>query len=245
MPLRRFYVPRHLIRNDTAVLPPDEAHHLRHVLRLSSGDEVEIFDGEGKGYVGHVQLRGAEVVVCRLQPLQLPTSQNTISLAVALIKPGRFEWILQKATELGVSEIIPLKTQRSEIRIGENKVGFRWQRWNRIIKEAAKQCRRFDAPRLQTPWEFSELLSRAEPCSCTKLLFDESAVNLWQPDKRLVNEKVIICIGPEGGWESEEVARARLAGFQVFSLGNLILRSETAAIAALAIVRYQLDLLRR
>jgi len=245
MPPRRFYVPKDSIRAGIAILPSDQAHHLRDVLRLGPGDAVEIFDGEGNGFVGEVELRGSEVFICRLQNLPAAELPGQLVLAAALIKSAKFEWILQKATELGVSEIIPLKTRLSGIQLSDSRINLRLERWDRIVKEAAKQCRRFAAPKLHRPLDFSELLGREELSAYTKLLFYEKAMDPWRPDKSLLSKKTILCIGPEGGWDREEIDKAYRAGFKAFSLGPLILRAETAAIAAMAIIQHQIFLIRK
>ncbi len=105
---RRFFVSAESIRDGAACLPDDQAHHLRNVLRLRNGDVVEIFDGKGGGYSGEIELLKTGVFVRRLRPIAAQESRVRVILAAALIKPSKFDWILQKATELGVQEIIPL-----------------------------------------------------------------------------------------------------------------------------------------
>lgn len=243
MPRRRFYIPRESIQEGMAVLPSDQAHHLRDVLRLKTGDAVEIFDGEGRGYVGNVELHGSEVLIRRLRGLPSAGSQGHLILAAALIKSAKFEWMLQKATELGVAEILPLRTRLSEIKIRDSAIRLRLERWDRILKEAAKQCGRFAAPRLRPPLDFPEFLCREDLSSCTKFLFYEKAPDPWQPDKSLLSGKTVLCIGPEGGWDSREIEQANEAGYEAFSLGPWVLRAETAAIAAVAILQHQINLI--
>ena len=151
MTRRRFYVPRESIQNGIACLPPDQSHHLRDVLRIGAGEIVEVFDGEGNGYVGEVSLKESDVSIEHLR--QLPSHESPVSLilAVSLIKSAKFEWILQKATELGVHEIIPVKAHRSDIQIPQDKINKRCERWDRIVREASKQCGRFSAPRVRPP----------------------------------------------------------------------------------------------
>ncbi len=245
MSRRRFYVPRDSIRDGIAVLSADQAHHLRNVLRLGTGDVVEIFDGEGSGYTGEVQLRGSKVVVRALQRLDPLKMSQLLILAAALIKPVRFEWMLQKATELGVSEIIPVKTLRTGVQIRQERVNARLQRWDRIIKEAAKQSGRFDAPRLKEPVEFSDFLSRREFSQHSKILFHKEASQVFQPEKELLSENTVVCVGPEGGWEPDEIEKAERAGFRIYSLGPLTLRAETAAIVAVALIQHQFNLPRK
>lgn len=242
MPRRRFYIPRESIKNGLAVLPSDQAHHLRNVLRLKTGDAVEIFDGEGRGYLGDVELHGSEVRIGRLRSLPSMGSRSRLILAAALIKSARFEWVLQKATELGVAEIVPLSTSRSDVRLTGRNVDSRLNRWDRILTEAAKQCRRMDAPRLHNPMDFSGFLRLEELSGCAKYLFYEKSPHLWQPGESCLSEKTVLCVGPEGGWDSLEMERAVAAGYEVFSLGPWILRAETAAIAAVAILQHQIHL---
>jgi 16S rRNA (uracil1498-N3)-methyltransferase len=242
MPRKRFYVPRESIRGDSATLPSGQAHHLRNVLRIKSGEAVEIFDGKGNAYLGEVELLGPMVLIRGLQ--NLPSRQPLIRLilAAALIKSAKFEWMLQKATELGVDEFIPLCTRRSDVRIPESKVTVRMERWNRIVQEAARQCRRHDAPIIRKPLSFSDLLVAEELYSSGKILFSEKASDAFQFAPAVPSSAVVLCIGPEGGWEDSEIECARDAGYRIFSLGRWILRAETAAIAAVSIVQYEINL---
>jgi 16S rRNA (uracil1498-N3)-methyltransferase len=239
---RRFYVPRDSIRDGSAVLPPSQAHHLRHVLRMGSGDIVEVFDGEGNGYIGTVEIHGADICI-RIQS-SLPDQKSAISitLAAALIKSAKFEWMLQKTTELGIDKIIPLKTRFGEIQIADNKIENRLERWNRIVQEASKQCRRCTAPQVRKPLIFQEFLEIEEMAAYSKFLFYENAESYWRPDQVLLSDRIVLCLGPEGGWDEDEVVLAKKAGYQIYSLGSRTLRAETASIAALAIIQHQIRL---
>jgi len=244
MSRRRFFVPADAVQNGIASLPPDQAHHLRDVLRLGSGEIVEIFDGAGHGYVGEVEIRDSRVSVRNLQIVSVEAPKARLILAAALIRSAKFEWILQKATELGADEIIPLKTRFSEIDIPPGKITPRLERWDRIVREATKQCRRLTAPRVHVPRAFPDFLASEEFSSFPKYLFYEKASEPWRLDSDGLPHGVVLCIGPEGGWDNGEIERARDAGYRVSSLGPWTLRAETAAIAALSIVQHQLNLLR-
>ncbi len=243
MSRRRFYVARNSIHNGMAVLPPGQAHHLRNVLRMSSGEIVEIFDDEGSGYIGEVQLQASDVFIRLLSSIPLKKEPVELILAAALIKSAKFEWILQKATELGIAEIIPLKTRLSEIQIPDNKLDSRLERWNSIVREASKQCGRFQPPRISRPLAFQELLAIEEMAECRKYLFYEKSENYWRPDPISLSARILLCLGPEGGWDSAEVELADKAGCRICSLGPWTLRAETAAIAAIAILQHQIHLL--
>jgi 16S rRNA (uracil1498-N3)-methyltransferase len=211
---------------------------------MRSGDVIEIFDGAGSGYEGRVEMRGSEVSVCGLTPLASAQSPFRITLAAALIKSSRFEWILEKCTELGVDEIIPLKTRWSDIRIPEDKIHSRLERWERILTASSQQSKRFSAPRLGKPLEFSSFLTLDGFADCTKILFYEKETDPWQPGS-MVRDRIVVCIGPEGGWDDAEVQQAHAAGYRVCGLGPWILRAETAAIAAVSIIQHHLNLIGR
>jgi 16S rRNA (uracil1498-N3)-methyltransferase len=242
MSRRRFYVPADSIRDEVAALPSDQAHHLRDVLRLGSGEVVEIFDGAGSGYIGEVEFRDAAVYVRNLQKIAAEEPPAQLILAAALIKSAKFEWVLQKATELGVHEIIPLQTRLSEIDIPGGKIALRLERWDRIVREAAKQCRRFAAPRIHVPKSLPAFLAMPELSALPKILFYEKASELWRLNDGLNSNRLVLCIGPEGGWEDREIDLARESGCGIFSLGPWVLRAETAAIAAVSIVQHQISL---
>jgi 16S rRNA (uracil1498-N3)-methyltransferase len=243
MTRRRFYVPPDSIQDGIAVLPSSQAHHLRHVLRIGSGERVEIFDGKGRGYIGSVDLQGADVVIRGLQEIPSKDSPVSLKLAAALIKPAKFEWMLQKGTELGVDAFIPIKAKLSDIQIPDNRVASRLERWDRIVKEASKQCMRFTVPRVHEPCALSNFLKAEEFSACSKVLFYEKASEPWILDPSALSDEVALCIGPEGGWDESEVEQARDAGCKIFSLGPWILRAETAAIAAVSILQHQVNLL--
>jgi 16S rRNA (uracil1498-N3)-methyltransferase len=209
---------------------------------MNSGDVVELFDNDGSGYVGEVELHGSDVII-RIQNGIAPEKDPAgIILASALIKSAKFEWILQKATELGVREIFPLKTRFSEINIPDNKLLERLQRWNRILREASKQCRRFHPPKINEPLSFPGFLALQAIAECKKCLFYEKSSNYWQPDQLALSDRIVLCLGPEGGWDPGEIKLAEAAGFQISSLGPLTLRAETAAIAAISIIQHQIQI---
>jgi 16S rRNA (uracil1498-N3)-methyltransferase len=243
MSRRRFFVPQESIRDGVACLPSDQAHHLRSVLRLRTGDVVDVFDGKGGGYTGEVDFRDGEIFIRGLQSITTQEPRIRVILAAALIKAAKYEWILQKATELGVEEIIPLKTRRSDIDISGGKIAGRLQRWNRIVMEASKQCRRSSSPRIHEPQALPDLLSMKDLASCARFLLHEKASKAWHPDPQSLFKGVVLCIGPEGGWEEGEVEQATAAGYEIFSLGPWILRAETAAIAAVSIAQHHINLI--
>lgn len=245
MTRRRFFVPSDAIREGVARLPRDQSHHLRDVLRIGAGEIVEIFDGEGSAYTGRVEFSDSGVVVRDLSASHSEGEGQPLVLAAALIRPAKFEWVLQKATELGVTQIIPLKTRRCGIRLPPGRSGQRTERWNRIVQEASRQCGRLYSPRIRPPLDFTDWLCLEGFERYSRFLFYEKSNALWQPGMLASDsEGVALCIGPEGGWEEGEIAQAEAAGVRVAGLGPFTLRAETASIAALSIVRHHIALMR-
>jgi len=235
----RFFIPPELISEKETRLPDAEARHLKNVLRIREGERVELFDGKGGNWNGVVEFRRGEVLVCDLEKIpSIYQPSARLALAMAMIKPARFEWALEKATELGVDEIIPLYTARGEIRISGDKIIGRLTRWDRIVKEASKQCRRADVPRVRSPLEFRGFITSEEYSVKNKILFDEKTDNQWLPNRVESAGDTIICIGPEGGWTEDEIESAEKTGYDVFGLGRRVLRAETAAIAAISAFQF-------
>jgi 16S rRNA (uracil1498-N3)-methyltransferase len=240
MSRRRFYVPGDSIHEGAAVLPPDQAHHLRHVLRLRDGEKVEIFDGSGAGYSGRVSYRGDEVHVKSLREITAPENpQPELVLAQALLKADKFEWVLQKATELGVSGIVPLVTKFCDVRIPPSRIEGRMERWRRIVREAARQSCRFSVPGIRAPMTLAELFSLKKDSGQEGLLLYENAPVRWNGALPPA-EKYMLCIGPEGGWHPDEAEAAANAGLALFNLGPRILRAETAALAAVTLIQFRI-----
>jgi 16S rRNA (uracil1498-N3)-methyltransferase len=236
MSRRRFFAPVGAIERSAARLPAEELHHLRDVLRLRPGDEVELFDGEGNAYRGVVAGKMPELYVARLEKVETRTeSPLEITLGLALIKAERFEWALEKATELGVRAIVPLETRYSEVHLAERKLAPRLARWRRIVLEAAKQSKRSVLPTLASPQPLAAFLAE-HPAGATTILLSESARERW--DGRLQPRGAArIVIGPEGGWDRDELAAAAAARCRICGLGPRILRAETAAVAAVALAQ--------
>lgn len=239
---RRFYLSSPPL-NLEAVLEGPEAHHLIHVLRAETGEPVEVFDGSGKIWSGDI-LR-IEPGVVRLGRLQLlrevaPSAQHVI-LAQSMCKAEKLEWILQKATELGIAEIHLLEAERSVVKVPAQRFPNRMERWNRIIMSAAKQSRRSELPRLFPPLPCPAACQQIQ--ADTKLLLseNESQNKLKNALKEIGIGSIAVGVGPEGGWSHAEEALFRQNGFQPVSLGPSILRTETAAISILAVLNYELD----
>ena len=227
-------------------LAGDEAQHMRGVLRLKPGDEVFVFDGEGREYRCRIEsLRRDEAALTVLEKLEAksPESPLELVLALGLVKGEKFELVVQKATELGVARIVPVMTKLSDIRLrDERDAARRLTRWRRIAQEAAKQSGRAVVPAVEEPVAFDTLL---EDCSPEKdgalcLMFAErEGRGLLEVIEAVTRPpKVTALVGPEGGWADEEISSAQSAGWRVVTLGGRILRAETAAITVAALLQH-------
>ena len=236
MSRRRFYVPQAGRSGNVAELPPELAHRLRHVLRIASGAEVEVFDGEGGVYKGVVEISGLRARVRDLTAVSRPEEPGpVIVLGAALIKPARFEWMLEKTAELGVDEIVPLETRFSEARVAEAAGAARVDRWRRILQQASEQCGRARVPRLHAALRLQDWLHGNEPGAASRFLCCRHGKS-WR-DTTIEASAVALGIGPEGGWDSSEISEAESVGWKLLNLGGNTLRAETAAVSAVALFR--------
>jgi 16S rRNA (uracil1498-N3)-methyltransferase len=231
---RRFFVEE--VRNGRAEVSGDDARHLTRVLRVEAGERYEISDNRNV-YLAEIETARKEHVAFRtIEKLPAPEPTVRLVLYAALIKFDHFEWMIEKATELGVSEIVPVETIRSERGL-ERAAHKRVERWRRIALEASQQSRRAFLPEVSEPATLDSILGREVT---HRYVFDENPaaqlLNAALPLARSSDDTVALLIGPEGGWTDDERAEFMATSWAPVSLGPLILRAETAALAALAIV---------
>jgi len=237
-PLRRFFVPPGSLRARNVTLGPDLAHRLGRVLRLKRGDHVLLSEGGARDY--EVQLTGvspyavtAVVIAERAAP---PEPDVTLVLYQSLIRANRFDLVLEKGTEIGVSRFVPVIAARSQTLGNGEPSPSRGGRWDRVVIEAAEQCGRGRLPSVDPPRPFEDAVRQA---SGLKLLPFEGerrqGISAYLRGLSRRPDTVSLFIGPEGGFEDAEMALAREAGAEIVSLGRRILRSETAGIVAVAL----------
>lgn len=231
----RFYCPPPLPSGGTFELPPEAAHHAARVLRLREGYSVEMFDGLGNACRGTiVELRGKHVSVGGIGAVSADReSPLRIVLAQALSGSEKMDWVIQKATELGVAEIQPLATERSVARLSAERTDKRIAHWRQVAIAACEQCGRNLLPEIHAPLDIMAWLQQMKPQPGTKLiLLPQSAVSLHDQEKP--QDKVTLLVGAEGGFSEAESASALQCGFVPIRMGARVLRTETAAIAGLA-----------
>ncbi len=232
--MRRFKAEQ--ISGDSAYLRGKEARHVLKVLRKRPGDEIVIFDGRGKEFLSVIEAASTQYVKLKIiKELKVNREsylKTTLYMGITN-KLQKFELVLQKATELGVSNITPVICRYSafaERLKWENKM----KRWKEIIVNSAKQCGRNILPSINAPIELSDIEDESE----SKFVLWEKGGNSFKNYQDLTPTSVALVVGPEGGLAAEEVQELKKKGFSVVSLGKRILRAETAAIAALTLVQF-------
>jgi 16S rRNA (uracil1498-N3)-methyltransferase len=231
--LRRVFLPPEWISADRAALTPEAVHYLRDVLRLEAGTELELFDGQGGAYPALLEEGLAGL---RLGPRREARPALSLWLLAALAKGEKMDLVVQKATELGATRILSFEAERSVVRLDPGRVPARLARWRRIAEEAARQCGRADVPEVSVWPDLPAALAQV-PEGFTRLAFHPGGEPLSR--ERGGGLGVAAVIGPEGGFTPDEVLACESAGVRTVSLGPRILRAETAALVAVALLQAQ------
>jgi 16S rRNA (uracil1498-N3)-methyltransferase len=235
MTRRRFHALPDAFNNQTVTLGMDEARHLRDVLRLKASDEVYVFDGRGREFrcrLVKTTRDAAELSIeAEVEPAK-PESQLHFNLCVALLKGEKFDLVVQKATELGVTKVTPLITRYADIHLrDESDAAKRVARWQRIALEAAKQSGRAFVPEVSAPVAFE--LVEADGLG---VMFSERSGDSLK--SLPTSHAVTALVGSEGGWSDEEIESARARNFHIITLGGRVLRAETAAITVAVLLQH-------
>jgi len=240
--MSRFYVPMPQIEKGMLRVEGNEVKHIRRVLRLKAGDEIIVFDSLGKEYKGMIIKETICSVVIKIQNIFLSKRDSPldVTLAQSLLKGEKMDYLIQKATELGVKEIIPFFSSRSVPLLERSRRLQRCRRWERIAVEASKQCGRGVVPKIESLKEYSEMLQIASPDGLRLVLWERDGIKLKEVlETSGERVKIFFVVGPEGGFSREEVDEAERSGFTPVILGRRILRAETASLCVLSILQYQ------
>lgn len=236
MRIPRIYTTQSLQAGETLELEAGPSHHLIKVLRMSEGRELIVFNGNGKEFPALIKAASKKVATIYIQD-EISVSRQSpleIELAIGLSKGDRFEWVLQKATELGITRITPLITERTEIKLNGERLEKKISSWESIIISACEQCQRNLLPSLSPPVSFVDYLS-----ACTA---EQKFILHHRTDKGLSEiskpQSVSLIIGPEGGLSETEIESALHRGCSPLALGPRVMRTETAPLAALSIMQY-------
>ncbi len=241
--MHRFFVSPQAIHDDRVVLHGSTVHQIRDVLRMQPGDEITLLDNTGWAYRAALSAVERDVVQGRvLTKWECATEPGArITLYQGLLKAQKFEWVLQKGTELGIAGFVPVLSSRSIIGSVQDVRDAKLERWQRIIAEAAEQSGRAVLPRLAGPMPFEPACQAAAQQGLALIPWEEErAYRLHQALDASPSKHISLLIGPEGGFAEEEVATAREAGVVPVTLGPRILRAETAGLAAATAILYAL-----
>lgn len=244
--MARFFVEKEKISDNKIIIDGSDAHHIARSLRMAEGDEAVVCDGEGKEYRCTLSRIRDDECICDIVEEMNSSAEPMVSITLYMAYPkgDKLETIIQKSVELGVSKIVPFESQRCIKRPKAEKAEKQNARLARIAEEAAKQCGRAKIPTVTSPLSYSAMLEEAR-CANLNLLCYENEEGLTIKD--IIKDKkrpstISVIVGSEGGFSPEEVEKAKSSGCISVSLGNRILRCETAPLFALSVLSFEYEL---
>jgi 16S rRNA (uracil1498-N3)-methyltransferase len=241
--MRYFFIDPSAATSSLVTIQQSEAHHIKNVLRLRPGDRIKLFDGTGFEYEAVIRkMSAAKVDVEIINKVRAIMKSGTqIMVAQAFLKEKKMDDLVRKLCELGIARWIPFFSQRSIARPDPSRLAGRIRRWHRIAAEALKQCRRIDLPEIAGALSFEEVLDFSKTCDLNIVFWENEPAllhsGIGSKEKHSVG-KILLMLGPEGGFTRKEIEAAERSGFVVAGLGPRILRAETATLAACAIVQH-------
>ncbi len=240
--MSRFFVSPEKVKKDKIIVDGSEAHHILTVMRLKENDPVVVFDGTGKQYEGFISSsdRKKKTLVIEVIKTEKPLANTLpeITLAQAIPKKDKMKYILEKSTELGISAIIPIITERTIVR-PEGFSTQKIQRWKRIVTSASKQCGRVSVPEIQNPAYLKDIINNvSEYDMCIVASLHGKTVPLKNVFENTKPRRILVFIGPEGGFTPDEVKLCN-DNFKFVSLGKNVLKSDTAGLFVLSAVNYE------
>ena len=242
--MSRFFVKSNMICGSEITLSEEDSAHLARVLRADIGDMITVCDDIGTEYEAEIFYISKKEVKAKITDYKKSATEAKVEVTIfqGLPKGSKMELIIQKCVEIGVCRIVPMATVRAVVKINDEKSAGKVKRWNKIAEEAAKQSGRGIIPVVEAPLSFKEAAGKASE-------FDMAIIAYEQHDKADIKtylrsktpKKIAVYIGPEGGFDEEEIKIAEDSGIYAVSLGKRILRTETAPIALLSVIMYEYD----
>ncbi len=242
--MSRFYASKENINGNMITIGRDEAHHILDVMRLKIGDKVVVFDGTGTEYTGfikHADTKNKKVII-EVVRTDRPLKETVpeLILAQAIPKKGKMDYIVEKATELGVSRIIPIVSERTVVRPDEDSSRKKIERWKKIALETSKQCGRRDVPAIDDITEYSRVVYGMDEYDLGLMAcLSEDRVSIKDALGELKTGRVLVFIGPEGDFTTEELRLADRDNCRFVSLGRRVLKSDTAGLFVLSTLAYE------
>ncbi len=235
MRVPRIHVPQPLVSGRDVELPAQAGDHLARVLRLERGHPVRLFDGRGREFAAELTSLAKRAVTARvLDAISGPDRESPlrITLAQGIARGEKMDWILQKATELGVARIVPLVTDRTEVRLDAERAARRLAHWQAVITSACEQCGRSQLPGLDPPIRLGDWAASVAGAAGLRLALDPGGSESVRA--LAIDREATLAVGPEGGLADHDLGLLAQAGFRGLRLGPRVLRTETAGVAALA-----------
>jgi 16S rRNA (uracil1498-N3)-methyltransferase len=236
MRIPRIFTEQNLLSGEQIELEESASHHLSKVLRMQAGRELILFNGAGGEFAATIHEVNKKNVIVSVQEHTGDNRESPLELelAIGISRGERFEWVLQKATELGVTKITPLITERTEVKVNGDRQEKMLDRWQHILISACEQCQRNLLPQLSAPIQISDWLPQVNS-DLRFVLHHRDSKTLPAEQKP---QSVTLLIGPEGGLSESEIAHALEQNFKALTLGPRVLRTETAPVAAISLVQY-------
>ena len=240
--MSRFYAPKKNVKGNLIYIDGTEARHILNVMRLGVNDKVVVFDGTGKEYTGFIKSISRKSLVVEVVSTRIPKpeSRAEITLAQAIPKKDKMDYIAEKATELGVHRIIPIRSERTIVRPCQGKANNKLIRWRRIAREAAKQCGRSDVPEIENAQNFYNAVDIINDFDLALMgCLSDDTMPIRDAIKDFETGKIIVFIGPEGDFTSEEIEMAKDTNCRLITLGRKVLKSDTAGLYVLSVLDYE------
>lgn len=238
MRIPRGFIDQPLVIGSTIELPGDTRHYFYTVLRLKDGASVLLFNGQGGEYLAALDSSGrvkhARIVEHRTQEVEAPIKVHLIQ---ALAKGEKLDWIMQKATELGVAAITPIATTRCDVRLAPDRINRKHEHWQQVVVNACAQCGRNRVPAIYTPVSLDDWINENDADNATRIVLTPNHHPLPLGALATPTDWIFLVVGPEGGLTESEIDQLHAAGYIPITLGPRILRTETAACAALSAIQ--------
>lgn len=243
--MHRFFVTPESVSGNMVLIDKEQSHHILKVLRLKSGDQVELFDGQGHVFSGILSRQENGGVLAEIQNKVYHTNEPAVRVVLAqgIARGEKMDYLIQKAVEIGVSAIVPFVSERTVVVLDQNKSQRKNDRWKKIAREACKQSKRNIIPEISPVILWPQLLTSLQDKRAVILYEEEENIRLreilagYKDD--LKTRSITIIVGPEGGFTPDEIQMAKDRNISVAGLGSRILRTETAGLAAASIILYE------
>lgn len=234
--MQRYFVSEEAFQGLRIQLTGEEVHHIRNVMRFQPDDQIIVCKEDGMDYVCSISEINRNEVICEVVEKRpsLGEPKTKITVAQSLMRSNKLEWMIQKGTEIGAVSFQPFRSERSLIKIDEKKERKKRERWQRIAKEAAEQSHRGKVPAVLPALSWNDFLSEMEKFPLVLIAYEKGGLPLNQVMTESQADEMMLVIGPEGGFSEAEIGEAKERGAIPITLGNRILRAETAPLVALS-----------